>query len=203
MGARGRGRARGGGVSASRKRKYFAVSRGRDGASGVFDNWEACRQLVEGVPGARFKSFPNRLAAAAYVASGVGVTAALDAAAADAAGGLGSAADRERGGGAGGGGEVGVTALTGRTTGMGMAGGAGGRGGGAAAATTAATGMGAATGTVVGAAPRRGVATRTRGRSGTTGDAARGCSSSAQTARGWRAAAPGWASTLAPTTRAT
>ncbi|KAK1862873.1 hypothetical protein I4F81_005440 [Pyropia yezoensis] len=72
MGARGRGRARGGGVSASRKRKYFAVSRGRDGASGVFDNWEACRQLVEGVPGARFKSFPNRLAAAASAANGGG-----------------------------------------------------------------------------------------------------------------------------------
>lgn len=48
-------------------RKYYAVRVGRDGASGIYDTWEQCRALVHGVPGAVYKSFPDRAQAEAFL----------------------------------------------------------------------------------------------------------------------------------------
>lgn len=43
------------------KQKYYVVWKGF--ATGVFDNWEACKRETEGYPGAEFKSFKTRLLA--------------------------------------------------------------------------------------------------------------------------------------------
>lgn len=42
-------------------KKYYVVWEGHE--SGIYDNWEDCRRLIEGYPGARYKSFPSREAA--------------------------------------------------------------------------------------------------------------------------------------------
>lgn len=45
--------------------KFYAVRIGR--IPGVYTTWEACRQQVEGYPGAVYKSFPGRAEAESYV----------------------------------------------------------------------------------------------------------------------------------------
>ncbi len=47
--------------------KFYGVRRGR--ITGVFDNWEACRQQVFQYPNAEFKSFPTKKEAQDYVKS--------------------------------------------------------------------------------------------------------------------------------------
>jgi ribonuclease HI len=42
-------------------KKYYVIWTGR--RTGVFDDWETTRQLVDGHPGARYKSFPTRVEA--------------------------------------------------------------------------------------------------------------------------------------------
>lgn len=43
------------------KSKYYVVWAGHD--TGIFDNWDDCREQVEHFPGARYKGFPTREAA--------------------------------------------------------------------------------------------------------------------------------------------
>jgi len=43
------------------KNKFYVVWKGRK--TGIFSSWEACAAQVQGFTGARFKSFPTRLAA--------------------------------------------------------------------------------------------------------------------------------------------
>jgi ribonuclease HI len=45
----------------SKKAKYYVVWKGRK--TGVFSSWEECAAQVQGFAGARYKSFPSRLAA--------------------------------------------------------------------------------------------------------------------------------------------
>jgi viroplasmin and RNaseH domain-containing protein len=53
----------------TRKRvSYYAVAVGRK--VGVFLSWEECRRQVEGHSGARFKAFPTKRQAEAFVRSG-------------------------------------------------------------------------------------------------------------------------------------
>ena len=40
-----------------KQKKYYVVWQGRE--TGVFDSWAACRAAVDGVEGARYKSFPD------------------------------------------------------------------------------------------------------------------------------------------------
>ncbi len=47
------------------KKKYYAVAVGRQ--TGVFDNWPLAETQVKGCPGARFKSFPSRREAEAWL----------------------------------------------------------------------------------------------------------------------------------------
>lgn len=49
-------------------KKYYAVWSGR--RTGVFDDWETTRSLVDGHPGARFKSFPTLAEAQAAFSAG-------------------------------------------------------------------------------------------------------------------------------------
>lgn len=42
-------------------KKYYVVWAGHD--TGVFDSWEECKQQIANFPGAKYKSFPNRLEA--------------------------------------------------------------------------------------------------------------------------------------------
>lgn len=48
------------------KKKLYAVRKGR--ITGVFDTWEACREAVDGYPGAQYKSFSTKKEAEGYVA---------------------------------------------------------------------------------------------------------------------------------------
>lgn len=49
--------------------KYYVVWAGHD--TGVFDSWEECKLVVDGFPGAKYKSYPNLEAAvAAYRGEG-------------------------------------------------------------------------------------------------------------------------------------
>lgn len=48
-------------------KKYYAVKAGR--AAGIYETWDECKANVHGYPGALFKSFPTREAAAAYLDS--------------------------------------------------------------------------------------------------------------------------------------
>lgn len=50
------------------KTKYYAVARGKK--TGVFTDWPTTQKLVTGYQGARYKSFPTRAEAAAWVAAG-------------------------------------------------------------------------------------------------------------------------------------
>lgn len=45
--------------------KYYAVKNGRK--TGIFTEWESCREQVEGFSGAEYKSFAERTAAEAYL----------------------------------------------------------------------------------------------------------------------------------------
>lgn len=46
-------------------RKYYAVKKGK--VTGVFENWDECRDSVEGYPGAEYKGFPSMKEAQAYL----------------------------------------------------------------------------------------------------------------------------------------
>lgn len=48
-------------MSKPKGHKYYVVWQGLD--TGVFDSWEECRELVTGVPGARYKAFNTHEAA--------------------------------------------------------------------------------------------------------------------------------------------
>lgn len=52
----------------SRKRKVYAIARGREGFQGIVDTWAQCSSIVQGVYGAKFKSFtdPEEAAKFAY-----------------------------------------------------------------------------------------------------------------------------------------
>ena len=45
--------------------KYYAVKNGRK--TGIFTDWETCREQVEGYSGAKYKSFAEKAAAEAYL----------------------------------------------------------------------------------------------------------------------------------------
>ena len=45
--------------------KYYAVKKGRK--TGIFTDWEICREQVEGYSGAEYKSFAEKSAAEAYI----------------------------------------------------------------------------------------------------------------------------------------
>lgn len=45
--------------------KWYAVKVGMDGPA-VYDSWAACKEKVEGVTGAKYKSFPDEAAAREY-----------------------------------------------------------------------------------------------------------------------------------------
>lgn len=47
------------------KRKYYAVKKGRK--KGIYETWEACKEQVDGVSGAIYKSFYTREEAEAFV----------------------------------------------------------------------------------------------------------------------------------------
>lgn len=47
------------------KKKVYAVRRGKQ--TGLFYSWEECKSLVDGYPGAEFKSFPTEEVASAYL----------------------------------------------------------------------------------------------------------------------------------------
>lgn len=47
--------------------KFYAVRRGRQ--VGVYSNWKACREQVNGYPGAQYKAFSNREEAEAFIHS--------------------------------------------------------------------------------------------------------------------------------------
>ena len=40
------------------KKKYYVVWKGKK--TGVFDSWELVKNLIQGVPGAKYKSFSSR-----------------------------------------------------------------------------------------------------------------------------------------------
>ena len=46
------------------RKKLYAVRKGR--ITGVFDTWEACKEAVEGYPGAQYKSFSTKMEAEGY-----------------------------------------------------------------------------------------------------------------------------------------
>ena len=46
-------------------KKYYAIASGR--TPGIYDNWPAAQAQVTGYPGAKFKGFPTRAAAAAWM----------------------------------------------------------------------------------------------------------------------------------------
>lgn len=46
-------------------KKYYAVKKGK--IAGVFENWNECRNSVEGYPGAEYKGFPSMKEAQAYL----------------------------------------------------------------------------------------------------------------------------------------
>ena len=50
------------------KNKFYVVWKGR--TPGVYDNWEACKQEIDGFAGALYKGFPNQASAEAAYAQG-------------------------------------------------------------------------------------------------------------------------------------
>lgn len=50
-----------------RQKSFYAVQRGRDGFSGILNNWPECQRVVHGVKGAIFKAFKTRDAAVAFM----------------------------------------------------------------------------------------------------------------------------------------
>jgi len=55
------------------KSKFYVVWQGHE--TGIFTDWETCRQKVQGVPGAKYKSFPTRAEAEAAFSNGPTVNA--------------------------------------------------------------------------------------------------------------------------------
>ncbi|EME28876.1 ribonuclease HI [Galdieria sulphuraria] len=51
----------------SSKNKYYAIVGGKNGFTGVVDNWDACKDLVHRVRNTRYKSFKRREAAEEFV----------------------------------------------------------------------------------------------------------------------------------------
>ncbi len=47
------------------KKKFYAVKKGLQ--TGLFDSWEACKAVVDGYPGAEYKSFSSRTEANVYL----------------------------------------------------------------------------------------------------------------------------------------
>jgi len=47
------------------KKKYYAVKKGKH--EGIFESWDECKNSVEGVPGAQYKSFSSLDEAEAYL----------------------------------------------------------------------------------------------------------------------------------------
>ncbi|MDR2042948.1 MAG: ribonuclease H family protein [Clostridium sp.] len=54
-------------------KKYYAVRKGK--ATGIFPSWKACRETVEGFPGAEFQGFPDLAEAERYLGLGGAVPA--------------------------------------------------------------------------------------------------------------------------------
>jgi len=50
------------------KKNYYAVKQGRK--MGIFNSWAACREQVQGYPGALFKGFVTKEEAEAYLIPG-------------------------------------------------------------------------------------------------------------------------------------
>lgn len=50
------------------KKNYYAVKQGRQ--TGIFNSWAACREQVQGYPGALFKGFVTKEEAEAYLSPG-------------------------------------------------------------------------------------------------------------------------------------
>ena len=46
-------------------KKYYAVKKGK--ITGIFDNWDSCRESVDGFPGAEYKGFSTLVEAEAYL----------------------------------------------------------------------------------------------------------------------------------------
>ena len=46
-------------------KKYYAVKKGK--MTGIFDNWDSCRESVDGFPGAEYKGFSTLVEAEAYL----------------------------------------------------------------------------------------------------------------------------------------
>lgn len=46
-------------------KKFYAVRVGK--TPGIYDNWDSCKEMVHGFPGAQYKSFPTRAEAEAYL----------------------------------------------------------------------------------------------------------------------------------------
>jgi len=55
------------------KRKFYVVWQGHE--TGIFTDWETCRQKVQGVKGAKYKSFATREEAEAAFSAGPSITA--------------------------------------------------------------------------------------------------------------------------------
>lgn len=55
------------GLDNTPKRKFYAVRKGVDGFSGVVNTWDECRLYVDGVSGARYKSFKTLAEAQSFV----------------------------------------------------------------------------------------------------------------------------------------
>ena len=46
-------------------KKFYAVRVGK--TPGIYDNWDTCKEMVHGFPGAQYKSFPTKEEAEAYL----------------------------------------------------------------------------------------------------------------------------------------
>ena len=57
-------------ASPRRGKKYYAVKAGRK--TGIFLTWDACEEQVKGYPGAKFKGFPSRADAEAWLGETTG-----------------------------------------------------------------------------------------------------------------------------------
>lgn len=51
----------------SNKKKYYAVRKGRQ--TGIFYDWNTCKEQINGFSGAEYKSFPSEQEAKAYIAN--------------------------------------------------------------------------------------------------------------------------------------
>ena len=51
--------------------KFYAVRKGK--VPGIYSSWDACKRMVDGYPGAIYKSFKSRQEAEKFVAGGSGI----------------------------------------------------------------------------------------------------------------------------------